>query len=119
MVKKHTMLIASYEDLLKHFKKVKSSYVLDKTKFFEMPSRSIKEQMDELVEAKQTLGMVSYCKVLEHRKEHPEDPIVELVTDFIFIEDVFTVNNDWVKKDLMAKYKPWGETAQQPSSENA
>ncbi len=112
MVKKHVMLVGKYDDILKFFKKVKSVYVFEKTKFFDMPSQTIKEQLDEFVKDKQTLGMVSYCKVLEHRKDHPKDPIVELVTDFIFIEDVFTANNEWVKKDLMAQYKPWGGDTQ-------
>jgi hypothetical protein len=94
-------------DIVEHFKKVRKIYVLNKTKYFEMPSKSIKEQLLEQVENKKTMGMISYCKV----KEHGEDPVVELVNDFVFIEDIFTVGNEWIEKDLMGEhakqYKPW------------
>ena len=72
-----------------------------------MPSRSIQDQLKELVDNKQTMGMVSYCKVTEHK----EDPIVELVNDFIFIEDVFTVGNQWIDKDLMGQYRNWSNSS--------
>lgn len=87
--------MGTFEEIQKHFRKVKPSYILNKTKYFEMPSASIQDQLNPLVEAKQSIGMVSYCKV----KEHKEDPIVELMNDFIFIEDIFTVNNKWVQKN--------------------
>lgn len=103
MLKKHKIYIGSYAEIEKHFKRVKPQYILNKTKYFEMPSRTIKEQLKELVENKQTMGMVSYCKVLEHK----EDPIVELINDFIFIEDIFTVGNQWVEKNLMGQYRAW------------
>jgi hypothetical protein len=45
------------------------------------------------------MGMVSYCKV----KEHKEDPIVEIVNDFVMIEDIFTVNNKWVQEHPMSQ----------------
>jgi hypothetical protein len=95
MLKKHKIYMGSFEDIQKYLKRVKGSYTLNKTKYFEMPTATIQDQLNALVEAKQAIGMVTYCKV----KEHKEDPIVELVNDFVFIEDIFTVNNKWVQNN--------------------
>lgn len=95
MLKKYTVYCGEYAEILKRYKKVSPSYILDKTKFFEMPSMTILSQLEQLVANKQSLGMVSYCKV----KEHKEDPIVELLTEFVMIEDIFQVNNKWVQSN--------------------
>lgn len=108
MLKKHVIYIGTFDEIKKRFKRVKPSYTLNKTKYFEMPSRNIEDQLKELVDNKQAIGMLSYCKVVEHK----EDPIVEVINEFVFIEDIFTVNNSWVEKDLMGSfaktgYRPW------------
>jgi len=113
MLKKHVIYIGTFAEIQKKLKRVKPSYTLNKTKYFEMPSRSIQDQLKELIDNKQAIGMITYCKVVTHR----EDPIVELVNDFIFIEDIFTVGNEWVEKGLMSShikphpiYRPWTES---------
>lgn len=99
--------MGNFIDLVEHFKKVRKTYVLNKTKYFEMPSKGVDEQLIQLLNEKKTMGMVSYCKVTAHK----EDPTVELVNDFVFIEDVYTADNEWVEKDLMGQfrtqYRPW------------
>ena len=94
MLKSYKVYVGSYADLQKRYKKVKSSYVLNKTKYFDMPSSSILNQLEELISTKQSMGMVSFCRV----KEHAEDPIVEIVSEFVMIEDIFQVNNKWVQE---------------------
>lgn len=96
MLKKHTLYMGDYSDLQKRYKKVKPSYVLNKTKYFDLPSSSVSGQFDELVKNKQSIGLISYCKV----KEHKEDPIVEIINEFVLIEDIFTVNNKWVQNNV-------------------
>lgn len=88
--------MGDYSDLQKRYKKVKPSYVLNKTKYFDLPSSSVSSQFDELVKNKQSIGLISYCKV----KEHKEDPIVEIINEFVLIEDIFTVNNKWVQNNV-------------------
>lgn len=99
MLKKHTLYMGNYADLQKRYKKVKPSYVLDKTKYFDLPSSSVSNQFEELVKNKQSIGLISYCKV----KEHKEDPIVEIINEFVMIEDIFTVNNKWVQEHPMSQ----------------
>lgn len=101
MLKKLNLYMGDFKDLQKRYKKVKSSYVLNKTKYFSMPSSSVSEQFEELVKNKQSIGMISYCKVTEHK----EDPTVEIVNDFVMIEDIFTVNNKWVQEHPMSQYR--------------
>jgi hypothetical protein len=100
MLKKNTLYMGEYADLQKKYKKVKSAYVLNKTKYFDMPSSSVSNQLEELVKNKQPIGLISYCKV----KEHKEDPIVEIVNEFVMIEDIFTVNNKWVQDHPMSQH---------------
>lgn len=92
--------MGDYADLQKRYKKVKSAYVLNKTKYFDLPSSSVSNQLEELVKNKQSIGLISYCKV----KEHKEDPIVEITNEFVMIEDIFTVNNKWVQEHPMSQY---------------
>jgi hypothetical protein len=92
--------MGDYKDLQKRYKKVKSEYVLGKTKCFDLPSSSISNQFEELIKSKQAIGMISYCKVTEHK----EDPIVEIVNDFVMIEDIFVVNNKWVQDHPMNQH---------------
>jgi hypothetical protein len=99
MLKTYKIYAGCYADLQKRYKRVQPSYIQNKTKYFDMPSSTIASQMEELVKNKQALGMVSYCKV----KEHKEDPIVELVSEFVMIEDVFQVNNKWVQQNPTAQ----------------
>lgn len=101
MLKSYKVYVGSYADLLKRYKKVKPSYTLNKTKYFDMPSASVQSQLEELVSTKQSMGMVSFCKV----KEHAEDPIVEVVSEFVMIEDIFQVNNKWVQEHPMSQYQ--------------
>jgi hypothetical protein len=98
MLKKYTIYAGNHAEILKRYKKVRPSYILNKTKYFEMPSASIHSQLEELVANKQSIGMISYCKVQEHK----EDPIVLLISEFIMIEDVFSVNNKWVQEHPMS-----------------
>jgi hypothetical protein len=100
MLKKLSVYVGSYAELQKRYKKVKPNYVLGKAKYFDMPSSSVASQFEELIKANQSMGMVSYCKV----KEHKEDPIVEIVNDFVMIEDIFTVNNKWVQEHPMSQH---------------
>lgn len=98
MLKKHSLYMGDYKDLQKRYKKVKSEYVLNKTKYFNLPTSSVSDQFEELVKNKQAIGMISYCKVVEHK----EDPIVEIINDFVMIEDIFVVNNKWVQEHPMS-----------------
>jgi hypothetical protein len=100
MLKKLSVYVGDLSDLQKRYKKVKSTYTFNKTKYFDMPSVTVASQLEELVKGKQSMGMVSYCKV----KEHKEDPIVEIINEFVMIEDIFTVNNKWVQEHPMSQY---------------
>jgi len=95
MLKTYKIYAGTYAELQKRYKRVQPSYIQNKTKYFDMPSTPIAAQFDDLIKNKQALGMVSYCKVVEHK----EDPIVELVNEFVMIEDVFQVNNKWVQQN--------------------
>jgi hypothetical protein len=101
MLKSYKVYAGSYADLQKRYKKVKPTYVLNKTKYFDMPSLGVNSQLEDMVSSKQSIGMLSFCKV----KEHGEDPIVEIVNEFVMIEDIFQVNNKWVQEHPMSQYK--------------
>lgn len=100
MLKKLSVYVGDFSDLQKRYKKVKATYTLNKTKYFDMPSATVSSQLEELVKSNQPMGMISYCKV----KEHKEDPIVEVINEFVMIEDIFTVNNKWVQEHPMSQY---------------
>jgi hypothetical protein len=101
MLKTYKIYAGYYADLQKRYKKVKPTYIMNKTKYFDMPSSGIQSQFEELISNKQSIGMISYCKV----KEHSEDPVVEIVNEFVMIDDIFQVNNKWVQEHPMSQYK--------------
>lgn len=85
MVQKHEILSGKINELREYFSYVKDKYVFKKVECFNMPSTSVKEQLDSIIEEKNPFGYVCYCVVKEHKK----DPIVELKTYYILIEDIF------------------------------
>ena len=85
MVQKHEILSGKIQELREYFSFVKEEYKLNEVECFDMPSTSIKEQLNSIIEERNPFGFVSYCEV----KEHGEDPIVEVKTYYILIEDVF------------------------------
>jgi hypothetical protein len=85
MVQKHEILSGKIQELREYFSFVKKEYKINEVEFFDMPSTSIKEQLDSIIDERNPFGFVSYCVV----KEHGEDPIVEVKTYYILIEDVF------------------------------
>jgi len=85
MVQKHEILSGKIQELREYFSFVKKEYKINEVESFDMPSTSIKEQLDSIIEEKNPFGYVSYCVV----KEHGKDPIVEVKTYYILIEDVF------------------------------
>ena len=85
MVQKHEILSGKLGELKEYFSHVQKEYKINEVECFDMPSTSIKEQFDKIIEERNPFGFISYCKV----KEHGEDPIVEVVTSYVLIEDVF------------------------------
>jgi len=85
MVKKHEIVSGKYEELLEYFSHVQKEYKGKNTECFDLPSTSIQEQFGELLDSRIPYGSISYCRV----KEHNKDPIVEVITTFVLVEDVF------------------------------
>lgn len=85
MVKKHEIVSGKYEELLEYFSHVQKEYKGKNTECFDLPSTTIPEQFGELLDSRIPYGSISYCKVKEHKK----DPIVEVITTFVMVEDVF------------------------------
>jgi hypothetical protein len=85
MIQKHEIVSGKYEELLEYFSHVQKEYKGKNTECFDMPSMTIQEQFGEIFDNQNPFGSISYCRVKEHKK----DPMVEVITTFILIEDVF------------------------------
>lgn len=85
MIQKHEIVSGKYQELLEYFSHVEREYKGKETECFDMPSITIQEQFGEIFDNRNPFGSISYCRVKEHKK----DPIVEVVTTFVLIEDVF------------------------------
>ena len=86
-IQKYDLYMGKYEELLKHFSFVFEKYDGKKTPYFDMPSEGIKSQFKSILEERINMGAISYCKAIKHRK----DPLVEVKTDFVYIEDMLQV----------------------------
>ena len=94
MLKEYKIYVGNFADIAEYLSKVKMKYVKGETEYFEFPQLTMKDQLEEMIKNSTEMGMVSYCKVVEHK----DDPIVEVINEFIMIEDIFVVNNKWVEK---------------------
>lgn len=88
-VTKHDLFMGRFKDLRKHFSFVKKSYEGKGTPCFDMPDGGVEEQFMSLLENKMPMGIIRYCKVVRHRK----DPLVEVITKFVYIEDLYEVTS--------------------------
>ena len=52
-----------------------------------MPSEGIKKQFESILKERVNMGVINYCKAIKHRK----DPLVEVKTEFVYIEDMLQV----------------------------
>lgn len=88
-VTKHELFMGRYKDLRKHFSFVHEKYEGKKTSSFDMPDGGVNDQFRSLIEQKMPMGVIRYCKVVRHRK----DPLVEVITKFVYIEDLYEVTS--------------------------
>lgn len=83
-VQKYNLYMGKYDELVKHFSFVSRKYEGKNTPYFDMPSSGIPEQFKSILEERVNMGAIAYCKAVRHRK----DPLVEVKTDFVYIEDM-------------------------------
>jgi hypothetical protein len=86
-VQKYNLYMGKYDELLEHFSFVFEKYEGKNTPYFDMPSDGIKKQFESILEQRVNMGVINYCKAIKHRK----DPLVEVKTEFVYIEDMLEV----------------------------
>ena len=86
-VQKYNLYMGKYNELMEHFSFVFEKYEGKNTPYFDMPSISVKKQFESILEERVNMGVINYCKAIKHRK----DPLVEVKTEFVYIEDMLQV----------------------------
>lgn len=86
-VQKYNLYMGKYKELVEHFSFISEKYDGKNTPYFDMPSISVKKQFDSILKERVNMGVINYCKAIKHRK----DPLVEVKTEFVYIEDMLQV----------------------------
>jgi hypothetical protein len=86
-VRKYELCMGKYKELKEHFSFISEKYEGKSTRYFDMPSESVAKQFKSILDERMAMGAINYCKVIKHRK----DPLVEVITQFVYIEDAFEV----------------------------